>query len=55
MRLPAIVNTDRLWDGSAEESRSRTPGTERASIARASITDARRPSLMFGTHSIRDI
>src|SRR4029079_14194752 len=54
-RSPAIVKTDRLWEGSAEWFSIRTPGTARASPASISTIAGRRPSLMFGTHSMRAI
>src|SRR4051812_23756124 len=48
---PANVKTLRLWSGSLVWSRRRTPGTAVTAAATFEMTSARRPSLMFGTHS----
>jgi len=49
---PANVKTDRLCEASEEESRRRTPATARIASAIAATIPGRRPSLMFGTHSM---
>ena len=49
---PAMVITERLCDASEEKSSRRAPGTRRTAAAIAATISARRPSLMFGMHSM---
>src|SRR5450759_3879149 len=51
---PRKVKTDRLWSGSEVESRRRTSRDAPSAASRiAATTSPRRPSLMFGMHSMR--
>src|SRR5690242_18184621 len=52
---PTIVSTVRLWSGSGETSSRRAPVPAAAAPAKRAITSARRPSLTFGTHSMRGV
>jgi hypothetical protein len=49
------VKTERLCEGSDEQSRRLTPFTARTARAMDSTISNRRPSLTFGTHSTRCI